>query len=104
MRKAAETLPLRSNGVREDLADVNPNDCSLREREKTDETSQKPQKKAAVTAGEKHPSHAGQGSGTSDGSDEKQFSPPNFVYKRHRDCGRDQIRYTNRDRLHIAGD
>jgi len=48
MREATETLPFPSHCIGENLADIDPNDRSLGEREETDEAGQEPEQEVAM--------------------------------------------------------
>src|SRR5881397_738641 len=51
VREAAKALPLAANGGRKDLTEIDPDDCSLREGERGDESREQPHQPFRMTAG-----------------------------------------------------
>ena len=60
MGEAAQALPFRPHSVGEHLADVDPDNCSLREREECDVADQEPHQEVLVVTSEEDHGNPGQ--------------------------------------------
>src|SRR5438270_12286364 len=98
MREAAEALTFGAYLVREDFADVHPNDGALRERKEPDVADQQPYQQVLVASGKEYGGNSGETYSRSDGADQQQDLATKTVDDRHGQHGEHQVRRTYRNR------